>query len=75
MIREAAELGVAHIGFSGGEPFLREDFMTLLKATYDHRISATVITNGSAMRDSIASKLAKLEIHVYLSMDDVKRGA
>jgi len=72
IIGEAAELGVAHIGFSGGEPFLRKDFLGLLKETADHGIYATVVTSGIAMSDSISSRLARLEAHVYLSMDGVR---
>ena len=46
IIRQASNLGTERIGFSGGEPLLREDIGILLKQCKKEGIYTTVTTNG-----------------------------
>jgi MoaA/NifB/PqqE/SkfB family radical SAM enzyme len=56
LISQAAELGCLDIGFTGGEPLLREDFKELYLYSRQNGFRVTVATNGRL----ITSDLAKL---------------
>src|SRR5258705_1761680 len=58
-IREADELGVKEIYFTGGEPFLHGEILALLA---DALLVAptTVLTNGTLIDDAMAERLASL---------------
>ena len=61
-----------HITLTGGEPFLREDFIDLLGMIADEkpRISFAVLTNGSLIDAHLSRRLRKLEPQfVQVSMD------
>jgi pyrroloquinoline quinone biosynthesis protein E len=46
VIREAAELGVLQIGFSGGEPLVRRDLADLVRAAREANLYTNLITSG-----------------------------
>src|SRR5262245_27637149 len=46
VIREAADLGVLQIGFSGGEPLARRDLAELIRAGRNARLYTNLITSG-----------------------------
>ena len=46
VIREAAELGVLQIGFSGGEPLLRDDLAEIIGAAREANLYTNLITSG-----------------------------
>lgn len=52
-----------HLTVTGGEPFLRPDFMDLLQTFSSHRelFSFAVLTNGSLIDGAVASQLGKLK--------------
>jgi pyrroloquinoline quinone biosynthesis protein E len=51
VIREAAELGVLQIGFSGGEPLARRDLAELVRAARDAKLYTNLITSGIGLDD------------------------
>lgn len=62
----------AHINFTGGEPFLRKDFFDLLELLHKHKKTASfaVLTNGTLIDDSIASRLKDLQPRfIQVSLD------
>ena len=69
VIREAAELGVAYIGFAGGEPLLRPDLLQLMEEAVDLGVEVGVVTNGTLLTERVAERLARVEAHVTLSVD------
>lgn len=75
-IREAEELGVKEIYFTGGEPFLHRRMLAFLEAALVVA-PATVLTNGTLIRESTAEALAALaagsrySLEVRVSIDDV----
>lgn len=70
LIDELAAMKVFWIGFGGGEPLLRKDFLTLLEHATENRIQVTFSTNGSLMDDHLAHKLSDLGIgYVQVSVD------
>lgn len=75
-IREAEELGAREIYFTGGEPFLHRRMLAFLEAALVVA-PATVLTNGTLIRESTAEALAALaarsrySLEVRVSIDDV----
>src|SRR6516225_4502583 len=57
VIREAAELGVLQIGFSGGEPLVRKDLPELIRAGRDARLYTNLITSGVGLDENCAREL------------------
>ena len=69
VIREAAELGVAYIGFAGGEPLLRRDLLQPMEEASDLGVEVGLVTNGTLLTESVAEGLARVEAYVTLSVD------
>lgn len=57
VVEQAAELGVAHMHFSGGEPLARTDLETLVAAASEHGIRANLVTSGVGLTESRADAL------------------
>lgn len=53
VITEAGSWGARHIAFAGGEPFLRDDFLKILKHCKKEGYSVTVSTNGFLLSDPL----------------------
>ena len=71
VIREAADLGVLQIHFSGGEPTVRKDLEELLEAARDAGLYSNLITAAVLLTEQrlAALKAAGLE-HVQISFQD-----
>lgn len=52
-----------HLTVTGGEPFVRSDFMDLLQVFFEnrHHFTYAILTNGSLIDQAAASRLAKLK--------------
>lgn len=78
-IREAEELGVKEIYFTGGEPFLHGDILPLLALALQ-TAPTTVLTNGTLIDAAMADELAALaasapySLEIRVSLDDTDRG-
>src|SRR5690349_15427686 len=57
VIREAADLGVLRIGFSGGEPLARRDLAELVLAAREANLYTNLITSGIGLDDDRVLKL------------------
>jgi AdoMet-dependent heme synthase len=74
-IREADELGVKEIYFTGGEPFLHGEILALL-ADALAVAPTTVLTNGTLIDEAMADRLAALaqravySLEIRVSLDD-----
>jgi AdoMet-dependent heme synthase len=79
-IGEAERLGVKEIYFTGGEPFLHREILSLLAAALAVA-PTTVLTNGTAITEPIADQLAALasrarySLEIRVSLDDVEPDA
>jgi len=69
VIQEAADLGVRHINYTGGEPLLHKDIFKILEHTIDNDIYATLFTNLTLLNENITDRLSKLDVGVYTSID------
>jgi len=74
-MREADELGVKEIYFTGGEPFLHGEILALL-ADALAVAPTTVLTNGTLLDEAMADRLAALargaaySLEIRVSLDD-----
>ena len=73
LIDQAAELGVKHIGFTGGEAFLRSDILRLMQRVHRQGIGTTVVTNGLLLSDELLEKLREYQVWVFLSLDGARK--
>ncbi len=66
------EQGVFILSFSGGEPFLRDDFFMLLERAREKGIEIGVTTNGTLLDENTVRRLSTLEpFNVHISIDGV----
>ena len=72
---EAQQLGVKEIYYTGGEPFLHQDFMKILKRTL-RDFPVTVLTNGLLITSQRADQLREIaaaspySLELRISLDD-----
>jgi pyrroloquinoline quinone biosynthesis protein E len=59
VIGEAAEMGVLHVGFSGGEPLQRRDLTELVSAAREAGLYSNLITSAIGLSRSRAEELKK----------------
>src|ERR1700730_7726270 len=57
VLREAAELGVLQVGFSGGEPLVRRDLAALVRSAREANLYTNLITSGVGLDGSRVSEL------------------
>lgn len=55
------KLGIDWINFSGGEPFLRKDFISLLEYASNLDIKVGITSNGSLITNEIAERLKNIK--------------
>jgi radical SAM protein with 4Fe4S-binding SPASM domain len=64
---QLASLGVLVLTFSGGEPFLRKDFLDIVELARSKRFAVRIYTSGTPISEAKADRLAALkvsEVHV-----------
>src|SRR5437899_1896494 len=59
-LEESVRLGVKEYYFTGGEPFLNRDMVSILELTLRYG-PATVLTNGTVFKDEWLARLARAE--------------
>ena len=70
IIDKIAESGVFIIYFTGGEPFIRNDFMEILKYTSDSGMNIGISTNGTLLTSKMISKMTHFRItRIQVSLD------
>ncbi len=79
-LREGEAFGVKEVYFTGGEPFLHPEILTLLGEALEVA-PTTVLTNGTRISDTVADALAELaartpySLELRVSLDEVDPGA
>lgn len=72
VLDQLAEMKVCEVLFEGGEPFLREDFLDLLRHSRN-KFRTSLSTNGSFITPEIASQLVKAGVSfVQISVDGAR---
>jgi radical SAM protein with 4Fe4S-binding SPASM domain len=66
---QMTEAGTFYVIFSGGEPFIRSDFLEIVKAARKRRLSVTIFTNATLITDQQINMLRSMyvdEVHVSI---------
>ncbi len=64
---QLVDAGTFFVILTGGEPFMRRDFMEIVRMARRRRISVTIFTNGTLITEQLARELASLwvqEVHI-----------
>lgn len=70
LLETLRELGTEEVTFSGGEPFLRPDWLALMARARQLGLRCLIVSNGLSITRQIADELAHLEIgSVSISVD------
>lgn len=69
ILRQLAQAGVSSIGFSGGEPLLHPDLMTLAGHAKELGMTAILSTNGMLITPDAAHQIKRHFDHVQVSLD------
>jgi MoaA/NifB/PqqE/SkfB family radical SAM enzyme len=73
VVRQAEDLGVNNIVFTGGEPLLRKDILDLIRAVNPDRANAAMFTNGLLLTDERVARLREAGLFsMMVSLDDVR---
>jgi MoaA/NifB/PqqE/SkfB family radical SAM enzyme len=73
VVRQAEDLGVNNIVFTGGEPLLRKDICDLIAAVNADRANAAMFTNGLLLTDERVAHLREAGLFsMMVSLDDVR---
>jgi molybdenum cofactor biosynthesis enzyme MoaA len=67
-LEESVLLGVKEYYFTGGEPFLNRDMVPILERTLEYG-PATVLTNGTVLKDEWLERLARAEARSLYSLE------
>ncbi len=67
-LEQSVRLGVKEYYFTGGEPFLNPDMVPILERTLDYG-PATVLTNGTVLKDAWLERLARAEERSTYSLE------
>ena len=68
IINQAADAGALHLIFTGGEPFLRKDFLDIADHARQRRFGVYVFSNGTLITEALANRIRDLDIYVRLSL-------
>ncbi len=76
VLQQAADLGILHAHFTGGEPMARRDLGILVKAASDAGLYTNLITSGVTLDDAALAGLVAAGIdHIQLSFQDAEPGS
>lgn len=74
VMRQARELGAVQLGFSGGEPLLRDDLEELIGAGHRLGFYTNLITSGIGLTEARIARMKELGLHhIQLSFQDSTR--
>ncbi len=71
VLRQARKLGAAQLGFSGGEPLVRDDLEEMIGEAHQLGYYTNLITSGVGMTETRIAKMKELGLdHIQLSFQD-----
>lgn len=74
ILKKLAEAGVFVIYFTGGEPFVRPDFIEIAELASDLGFGVGISTNGTLLDDNIISRLSNINIvKIQVSLDGARK--
>lgn len=76
ILRKLAELKVTSLSISGGEPFMHDNLVEMLRLMYDYGFKVTsILTNGSLISETVAARIREMhgDVRFYVSLDGLER--
>lgn len=73
LIKEMSEIGIKHIGLSGGEPLIHKDLPIILREIFDHGMTITMVTNGTIKDGDLLDLLYRYGVFLYVSIDGPRK--
>lgn len=61
---------VLGITWTGGEPFMRKNMVSLINAVHDMKINQTVLTNGTLLKDEILESIPNDNVLIQISLNE-----
>ncbi|MCK4733108.1 MAG: radical SAM protein [Methanophagales archaeon] len=68
LLKQIHGMGVEHIQFTGGEPFIRRDLVRILSAAYHPASEVELLTNGSLIKRSHLRMLKKYVSRIQITL-------
>lgn len=76
VIDQVAGLGSVRLTFTGGEPFARPDFLSILEYAWQRQMALTILTNGTLVTPAVADTLRDLHVlELQVSLYGASAGA
>jgi radical SAM protein with 4Fe4S-binding SPASM domain len=73
VLKEATDIGVKAITFTGGEPFMRKDILEILEEAKKYPITCTIISNGGVIKDEQIKRIVEIGVDkIIFSLDGPK---
>ncbi|MDP2895263.1 MAG: radical SAM protein [bacterium] len=72
LVRRCASLGAQYVEITGGEPFVRDDLLSIL-GSINGVLPAQVLTNGTLITRDQARTLAQLDVAIQVSLDGASK--
>lgn len=73
LVRQVAAMGTKEVALHGGETYLREDWLEIVRAVRDHGMDCTMVTGGRGMTPERARAARDAGIHaVSVSIDGLE---
>ena len=73
LLDELARMEVFQLNFGGGEPFLRDDFLDILRYAQFRGITCCVSTNGTLLDGSLVDELLRMApVYLQVSLDGAR---
>ena len=73
VIKQAVDMGVYTVVFTGGEPLLREDIYELIASVDENRAQPAMFSNGLLLTDEVVAKLREAGLFsLMVSLDDCR---
>ena len=70
LLDELARMQVFQVNFGGGEPFLRDDLLEILRYAHSRGITTCVSTNGTVLDDALVDELLRMQpVYLQVSLD------
>lgn len=70
LFNELKSLKTPYLKFTGGEPFMRKDFLEILRLARENNFPCGIITNGALITEEVAKELVRLQINdICFSID------
>jgi len=68
LLDECVAMGTLYLTITGGEPFVRRDWKTIVEGARNRGFDVRLFTNGALVNEEIAADLARLQVAVEITL-------